>query len=298
MHYCMNRDIASFNWNHVRAFLVTVEEGSLSAAARALKTSQPTLGRQVSALEETIGVPLFERVGTQLRLTEEGHSLAEHARAFGRAASQFSLAASGRSQAVEGTVRLSVGELFAAFVMPPIIERLHDRHPGIVIELVASNVSSDLKRREADIAFRADAASQPNLRSIEVNRLASRFYASTDYLMRHAKGTDARHRFIDFDDSGAYLHFLNSLGFALSNDDIAVRAESHFVQWALARRGLGIVTALEIIGDADETMQRVWPEKDPIVSSMHLVAHRELLGSPRVATVFDFLREELAALGT
>lgn len=298
MHYCMIRDIASFNWNHVRAFLATVEEGSLSAAARALKISQPTLGRQVSALEHAIGVPLFERVGTTLTLTEEGRSLAEHAREFGRAASQFALAASGRSQAIEGIVRVSVGELFAAFVMPPIIERLREHHPGIVIELVASNISSDLKRREADIAFRADPGSQPNLKSIEVNRLASRFYASSDYLERHSKIRAAGHQIIDFDDSGAYLHFLGGLGLAVSDEDITVRAESHYVQWALAKRGLGIVTALEIIGDADPDMRRVWPEMDPIVSSMHLVSHRDLLGSPRIATIFDFLREELSALGS
>lgn len=62
MHDCMDWRNVNFDWNRARAFLVTAEEGSLSAAARALGVAQPTLGRQVTALEEELGVTLFERV--------------------------------------------------------------------------------------------------------------------------------------------------------------------------------------------------------------------------------------------
>ena len=55
----MNWNAINFDWNRARAFFVTVEEGSLSAAAKALNMSQPTLGRQVSALEKELGVSLF-----------------------------------------------------------------------------------------------------------------------------------------------------------------------------------------------------------------------------------------------
>ena len=297
----MNWSAVNFNWNHLRAFLATVEEGSLSAAARALNVSQPTLGRQVSALEQEIGVALFERVGTGLTLTKSGHELATHAREMADAATRFSLAASGQSQLVEGTVRLSVGELFAAHVMPAIIDRLSAEQPGIEMELVASNASSDLKRREADIAFRANYSSQPGLTSIEVCDLNSRLYASSDYLDRAGRPKNARsaskYRFIGFDDAGGYMQFLNSLGLNLSERNFPIRAESHLVQWAMARQGLGIVTALEHIGDADTDMERVFPELPPIVTPMWLVAHRDVLTSRRIAIVFDFLKDEFASLG-
>lgn len=55
----MNWDALDFDWNRVRAFLATAEEGSLSAAARVLRSSQPTVGRQVAALEQDLGVILF-----------------------------------------------------------------------------------------------------------------------------------------------------------------------------------------------------------------------------------------------
>lgn len=296
----MNWDAINFNWNHLRAFLVTVEEGTLSAAARALNVSQPTLGRQVAALEQEIGIALFERVGTGLSLTKSGRELVEHAREMADAATLFSLAASGQSQRVEGTVCISVGELFAAHVMPPIIDRLCDAEPGIEIELVASNESSDLKRREADIAFRANHASQPDLVSHEVCALNSRLYASSDYLDNAGRPRNMqdmiRGRFIGFTDAGGYMQFLNELGLELTERNFPIRAESHLVQWAMARQSLGIVTALEHIGDADPAMERVLPKLPPIITPMWLVVHREVFTSRRVAIVFEFLKNELASL--
>ena len=88
----------AFDWNRARAFLATAEEGSLSAAARALGLTQPTLGRQVAALEEELGIVLFERVGRSLALTQSGIELLDHVRAMGEAANRISLTASGRSQ--------------------------------------------------------------------------------------------------------------------------------------------------------------------------------------------------------
>src|SRR6056297_2910935 len=99
-----------FDWNRARAFLVTAEEGSLSRAARALGMTQPTLGRQVSALEHELGVALFERVGRGLELTPSGLELVEHVRRMGEAATRVSLTASGQSQSIEGTVCITATE--------------------------------------------------------------------------------------------------------------------------------------------------------------------------------------------
>ena len=130
----------TFDWNRARAFLVTAEEGSLSSAARALGMAQPTLGRQVTALEQELGVALFERVGRGLALTPSGLELVEHVRAMGDAARRVSLTASGRSQSIEGTICITATEVYAAFVLPPIAEKLRRSAPGITVEIVASTV--------------------------------------------------------------------------------------------------------------------------------------------------------------
>ena len=113
-----------FDWNRARAFLVTAEEGSLSAAARALNMNQPTLGRQVSSLERELGVALFERAGRGLELTPSGLDLLEHVRAMGDAATNLSLAATGQSDSLEGSICITATEAMAAFDLPPIIHKL------------------------------------------------------------------------------------------------------------------------------------------------------------------------------
>ena len=101
MHICMDWRSVKFDWNKARAFLVTAEEGSLSAAARALGMAQPTLGRQVDGLEQELGIVLFERVGRGLSLTSSGLELLDHVRDMGEAAGRVSLTALGQSQALE-----------------------------------------------------------------------------------------------------------------------------------------------------------------------------------------------------
>lgn len=289
-----------FDWNRMRAFLVTAEEGSLSAAARALGSSQPTLGRQVAALEDELGLALFERIGAKLELTPGGLELLEHARAMSDAAASASLTASGQSQSIEGSVCISVGELFAGHALPQIIEKLRRQEPGIEIEIVASNSTSDLRRREADIAFRAIMKpAHPDLITRKVCDLTSRLYASTEYLEKigwpQTSEDLSRAEFIDFDDTGAYRTYLNDLGFNLTPRNFPIRAESHLVQWELAKNGVGIVTALEMIGDAEPAMNRVLPDIT-MVHSMWLVAHRDLKTSRRIKMVFDFLYREFKAI--
>ena len=112
----------AFDWNRARAFLVTAEEGSFSAAARALGQSQPTLGRQVSALEEELGVALFERVGHGLVLTETGLELVEQVRQMSEAAARFSLIAAGQSQSVDGLVRVAASQAVTGHLLGPVLE--------------------------------------------------------------------------------------------------------------------------------------------------------------------------------
>ena len=150
----------SFDWNRARAFLVAAEEGSFSAAARALGSTQPTVGRQVAGLEAELDVTLFERVGKGVVLTPTGLDLAEFVRTMGDAALSLSLAAAGHSVSLEGPVCISASQIDATFTLPPIIAGLRERHPGIEIEIVATNDTSDLGRREADISICSRARSR------------------------------------------------------------------------------------------------------------------------------------------
>ena len=130
MHLRMDWRSVKFDWNRARAFLVTAEEGSLSAAARALGMAQPTLGLEVSALESELGVILFERAGRSLTLTQSGLELAEHVRAMGDAATRVSRTALGQSQSIEGRVNITASEAYSAFILPPVIAKLRPSSPA------------------------------------------------------------------------------------------------------------------------------------------------------------------------
>jgi len=288
-----------FDWNRARAFLVTAEEGSLSAAARALKLTQPTLGRQVAALENELGVALFERGGRGLELTPGGLALLQHVRDMGDAAGRLSLTATGHATAIEGTVCISATEAAAAYVLPPILTRLRQAEPGIKIEIVASNASSDLKRREADIALRAFRPTQSELIAKRLRDDTVHLYASPDYLERIGNpGTADEFRdadFVFFGDIDRYVNALGDLGITLTRDNFRVTSENFIVQWEFVKHGGGIGIMPDAIGDAEPMVRRAIPGLDPFITELWLVAHRELRTSLRVRTVFDFLAREMAA---
>ena len=298
MHIRMDWRSVNFDWNRARAFLVTAEEGSLSAAARALGMAQPTLGRQVTALEQELGVVLFERVGRGLALTPSGLELVEHVRAMGDAASRVSLTASGQSQSIEGTIRITTTEVYAAFVLPPMIAKLRRLSPGITIEIVASNAVSDLRRREADIAIRNGRPTDPDLIAKKVKDDFAQLYATPAYLDRIGNPSSlagfSQADFIGFDDNKPLLDGLNALGFSLTGRNFPVLTGSHLVHWELVKQGLGVGVMQMQTGDAEPLVRRVLPTMDPIEVPVWLVAHRELRTSRRVRLVFDFLFDELS----
>ena len=286
-----------FDWNRARAFLVTAEEGSLSAAARALGMTQPTLGRQVEALQQELGVVLFERSGRGLTLTPSGFELVEHVRAMGEAASRVSLVASGQSQSVEGTVCITSSEAIAAYLLPPIIAKLRRLHPGIQLELSASNNPLDLRKREADIAIRNFRPKQPDLVSKKVRETPVWLYATPEYLEQIGNPTRpedlSRAEFVALDRSDALLEGLNALGLQLTRANFPVLTENHLVAWELVKQGVLIGIMSEDIGNAEPKLTRALPSLPPIMVPIWLTSHREVKTSRRIRLVFDLLAEEL-----
>ena len=294
----MDWQSVTFDWNQVRAFLVTAEEGSFSAASRALGLTQPTLGRQVAALEDRLGVTLFERLGRSLSLTQSGLELLEHVRAMGDAAGRIALTASGQSQRIEGHVCITATDVLSMHLLPPALRRLRDMAPAIEVEVVASNEVRDLRRREADIAIRHARPEQPDLIAKLLRELSIRLYASTDYLDRLGRpsslGDLAEAVFIGFDRSGRLLTRLKQMGLPLEQDNFRLTSENGAVAWEMVKHGLGNGVMAEDVADQTPGVECVLPDLDPIPVPVWLVTHRELHTSRRIRLVFDVLAESLS----
>jgi DNA-binding transcriptional LysR family regulator len=291
-----NRSI-NFDWNHARAFLVTAEKGSLSAAAIELGLTQPTLSRQVSALEESMNVALFERGTNGLDLTPSGLHLLGFIKDMGEAASRFTLSASGQSESLRGKVCITATELLSTYTLPKILVDFQRHHPEIKIELISSNNSSDLKKREADIAIRAYRPTQPDLIAKRLGIERFKLFAANSYIENFGVPSNtlkiASHKFVGINQDHRARDILQACGLELDKDQFSIFTESSLSNWALVKAGAGIGIMTEEIGMSNNDVQVVLPDIVLPTMELWIVAHRELRTSRRIRYVFDFLAEAL-----
>ena len=296
----MNWRSIKFDWNRARAFLVTAEEGSYSAAAKALGMSQPTLGRQVMALEKELGVALFEKVGKGITLTPSGHELLEHVRHMGSAASEFSLAATGQSHSIEGSICISATDVMAAYVLAPLMKKLRLLAPGLQVEIIASNQASDLRKREADIAIRNFKPNHAELIARKLQNSRAHLYATPDYIQQLPSPLtpDALQQaeFVGFTNYGPLLDAFNKAGLPITERNFSLMTENHLVHWEIVKSGAAVGIMSEFVGDQEPLVQRVLPEMPGFIFETWLVVHREVRTNRKVRLVFDFLIEEFKAL--
>ena len=297
----MNWQAISFDWNQVRAFLATAEEGSLSAAARALGQTQPTLSRQVAALEEELGVTLFERAGRAMALTTAGADLLEHVRIMADAANRISLSASGQSQTVAGKVVITATEIVATRKLPSIVKKIHAVAPHLEIDILPSNEVQDLTRGEADISIRHARPEQPDLIAKLLLETKAHLYASRDYIEKIGPITDlkalAKATFIGLDRTDEMIGAMKEFGLNLNRDQFQFNAPSGHVLYELVHQGLGVSILTKDIVSYSPSIEPILPELFFIPIPVWLVTHRELHTSKRIRVVYDILAEELPKSG-
>ena len=286
------------DWNQLRAFLETAETGSLSAAARKLGLTQPTLSRQVAAIEQRLGVTLFERAGKSMVLTATGLDLLEHVRKMGSAADALGMAATGRSQTVEGIVSVSASDMVATYLLPRLVRQIRQEVPGIAIEVIATNAISDLQRREADIAIRHVNPDRPELIARLIRQASASFYASQDWVETHGHPRNAQDAaslpFVGSDRAGRYLAYLHQHGLSLSEANFSCYADHSVAHWGLVCQGLGIGAMMDEIARETPGVVRVLDDVPAVQFPIWLVTHTELHTSRKIRVVFDFLAEGLA----
>lgn len=289
--------MSGLDWNRARAFLATAEAGSLSAAARSLDLSQPTLSRQIAAFEAELDVTLFERVGKRLLLTEAGETLLFHVRAMGEAATAMTLAASGRAEAIEGRVSISASDVYAAYILPEIVERIRREVPQVTLVLISSNALSDLHRREADIALRNVMPEGDGLIAKRLRDSTAGLYASCDWVERHGHPRSfsdiATQDLIGFEDLEGFTQHLQNAGMNAAKEDFRLSSESGVAVWEMVKRGLGVCAMAREIANRTENVVELFPETPIATFPIWLVTHRELRTSRRIRLVYDILAEEL-----
>lgn len=293
---------SDIEWALYRTFLAVLRGGSLSGAARLLGVAQPTVGRQVAALERALGLVLFTRSPGGFLATEAALALAPHARAMESTAAALERAAAGcrggDGGAIAGVVRVSTSEAIGIEVMPAVLAELRLRHPGIAVELALSNAVHDLLQREADIAVRMTPPIQEQLVARRVGAIGIGLYARDDYLARHGMpaGLDALdgHTLIGYDRAPPYVREALRAWPSLSRERCALRTDSDVAQLGLIRAGAGIGACQSALARRDARLVRVLPEAFSLSLDTWIAMHGDLRASPHCRTVFDALASALA----
>lgn len=280
------------NWDDLRIFLAVAREGSLSAAARALKVTQPTIGRRLKGLEDALRTRLFDRLPEGFVPTEAGIELRPLAEAMERDALAVDRQRAAFTQEARGVVRISVWETFAQFLTDHLTE-LRTQLPEIEIELSVTHILADLMRREADLLIRECLPKNPGLVARKLGRYSHAIYGARDYVEAHpaARG-ETRYRdcaWVGYDEDHAY--FLNQtwLLSRLEGRLPAVRVNNGIVLHEAVRKGVGLGVLPCFAGDRDPALQRLSPPLEDITRDLHLVMHQDLRRSPAVRAVSEAL---------
>ena len=286
-----------FDWSLIRSFLAALDAGSLMGAARAIHTSQPTLGRHIAELESQLGLTLFERTGRGLVATASALQLEASARAMEAGALQLSRGVAGTQVRASGTVRITASQPVACFLIPQILARMRRELPDIQVELESSNLVSNLLRREADIAVRMARPDQATLVAKRIGIVKVGAYASRDYLAKHTAPTQPLglfdHVLIGYDKGEDIVRGFRRYRQTITREAFALRSDDLIVHWQAVRAGLGIGFVADYLARTDSHVQRVLPTLNLPELPMWLAVHREIRTSARIRAVFDFLARAL-----
>jgi DNA-binding transcriptional LysR family regulator len=280
------------DWDDLRVFLALAREGNLTAAARQLNVSHPTVARRIKSLESAIGAQLFDRLPDRFVLTAGGEELLADVQAMEQAAESIHRRSAGIvSDTTHGTVRLSAGEAMAAFVARH-LPRLRRNLQCVEIELVASHTLANLSRREADLLIREQV---PDLASIVTRRLGRVAYAvyGNPRLTVTDPSRDGLKRlpWVGFDEDHTYMPGQAWILELLEGARPAVRGNDWLVVHEAVRAGAGLSVLPCYLGDGDPALRRIGPLLDEVVADQWLLVHRDLRTLPRVRAVMDALIE-------
>ena len=281
-------------WDDFKYFLAVARSGSLTGAARVLKTSAATAGRRILALEGRLGARLFDRGQTGYALTESGEALRSKAEEVEEAVLSLEREAFGRDLRATGKVRVATAEDIASVIVAPRLNEFRQSHPGIMLEVVSSWDVVNLTRREADVAIRTLRPTTGDyvIRQTGVWNCAlyvSKAYAQARKLtadMNALPAIDAiswteEHRFRGGDWFGKHL----------PTASVVFTANSRHVQYAACKAGLGAAILPCLTADTDPAFVRLLPPERVRSVPLWLVAHRDLLRTARVRAVMDFLSD-------
>jgi DNA-binding transcriptional LysR family regulator len=279
--------IVSMDWRDLQTFLATAEAGSTLGASEALGLDQSTVSRRVTAFEKAIGQRLFERLPSGLVMTPAGERMLATARGVDSDIHALERQMIGEDPALHGDIRLTVPPLMLDAFVAPILQDFHRRHPEVHLEIDVSMAEMNLTKREADIAIRGSNTPPEHL----IGRCAGRYHLAV-YGHRDLAGKPEDLPWIGWGEPGELDAWITEHGLPPAKE-VVWRVDGMEGQIAMVKAGLGITAIPCPLADAEPDLVRVYPDKSWPNRDIWVLTHKDLMPSPRIRTLFNFLADEL-----
>jgi DNA-binding transcriptional LysR family regulator len=294
------------DWDRIRVFHGVAEAGSFTRASETLNLSQSAISRQISALEDDVGQPLFHRHARGLVLTEQGELLLESAKAIaGKIATTASLLSESKAD-TSGHLRVTANQGFGSFWLTSHLKEFLDLYPDITINLLVLDAELDLSMREADVAIRLTPPSKPDLIQRKLRTAHTHLYASPSYLetappLETPDDLD-RHRLIDYG-TGTTPPPVPSLNWILEagrdEDDpraprtAALSINNVYGMLRATQKGAGVASLPDYLGSITGRLVRVLPQLEGPGFDVYFVYPEEMRASARIGVFRDFLMKKM-----
>lgn len=280
------------DWGDVRIFLAIARDGRLAAAARRLGQSQPTMGRRLRALEQSLGQTLFQRTGEGFVLTEEGAAVLADAERMEEAALAFERRVAGSGSELQGLLRLSSSDWFGTHILSPVLAEFAALHPRVVVELLTDARLFSLPRREADLVFRIRPFDEPEVIARSLMRIPYAAYLREDIeAPRAGDGTGAR--LVTMDTAFGDMPDAVWLRRVLPRAQVAARSNNRDVQGRLCARGVGLAILPCPLGDSLPGVRPIDLGEPPPSRETWVGYHRDMRGLGRLRALLDLTIERL-----
>ena len=289
----------TMNWDGLRYFLAAADAGSMTAAAKALDSNQPTVGRHIDALELALGIKLFQRSVKGLSLTDEGRYIYEQSQQIHNTIVKINRSAQGAKETVSGKVRLSVPEGLSIEVLTPMLNDFYQLYPQIKLIFNVSHTTANITQGEADVAVRLFRPEESDLVVKYLGEMKMGLFASEKYKETHGlpnKLSDLKqHKVITYDDQ---LSILPENQWLLEHSDKSksiLSSDSTINRLKATIAGVGISIQPLIMQKSNSELCQLF-SKVPIPShKVWLVYHKDLRHMMRIRAVVDFISTRLLA---
>jgi DNA-binding transcriptional LysR family regulator len=289
------------DWDDLRFFLAVAREGTLSAAARTLEVTQPTVGRRLAAFEKQLGARLFAQTPGGHVLSATGKRLLVHAERMEVDALAAQRVAAGRDAGVRGLVRITASEWLVDRLLAPPVAQLVGVHPALEVELLGEPRHLSLVRREAEIAVRPSRFEHQDVVEIDVGVVAFGLYASERYLAERGMPDFAQrcqgHTLIAMSESLTKVPELPWIPEVASAARVVARCNGRIPMATLAAAGVGMAFLPQVLGDATASLRFLPTPLPPPERRLWLATHRDTRAIPRVKVTAAFLRDAIRRMG-